>query len=423
MQKVVLSPSRLKGSVNVPPSKSIAHRAIISACLARGKSRIFNADFSQDILATIDAVKALGARVETEKNEIIIDATDMFSVENAVINCRESGSTLRFMLSVAAVGGGNTTFNGEGRLPKRTIAELLKLFESHSVKSSVKDGLPVTISGKLTGGLFEISGDISSQFITGLMFALPLCSEDSTIKLTTKLESKGYIDITISVLADFGIEIQPTNDGWFIRGNQTYKPNDYTIEADWSQAAFYMGAGLIGSELRLKGLNKNSSQGDMAGLEVFRRFGADISWDGDVLLCKPSKRKGIEVDAKQIPDLVPIIAACSALCEGKTVIYGAKRLKLKESDRLFSMADGLQKLGVDAQQTDDGIIIYGAEKIKSADIKGYNDHRIVMAFSVLSLCAEGEVTIDDAQSINKSYPDFFNDYNSLGGKADVINLG
>lgn len=422
MQKVVISPRTLSGKVTVPPSKSVAHRAIICASLAGGKSVIRNIDFSQDILATLDAVKALGAQVSVDKNTAFIDGTGMFDVPFADINCRESGSTLRFMLAVAAAGGVKTTFNGEGRLPQRTIKEILSVFRSHSVETSVDDGLPVTLSGKLTAGKYEISGNVSSQFITGLMFALPLCDGDSEICLTTALESKGYIDITVNSLKHFGVEVEETNNGWKIKGNQRYSPCDYTVEGDWSQAAFFMGASVLGASVDISGLDKNSVQGDKAGLDIFKRFGADISWHSDTLVCRPGKREAISLNASQIPDLVPIISAVAAQCDGKTVITGAQRLRIKESNRLKSMADGLCSLGIYAKETDDGLEIVGG-KVNGGKVKGCNDHRIVMSFAVLAQAANGAVEIDDAQSINKSYPNFFEDYNSLGGKADVINLG
>lgn len=423
MQKVVISPGILKGSIAAPPSKSVAHRAVICASLARGESVIKNISLSQDIIATIDAVRALGASVEIKGDTLIINGGNTFKVKNADINCRESGSTLRFMLSVAAAGGVETVFNGEGRLPERPIDELLGVFEKHGVKSKTDGSLPVTLNGSLTGGAFEMSGNISSQFITGLMLALPLCREDSEIRLTTRLESKGYTDITIDVLKKFGVIVEPFENGWLIRGGQSYKPCNYTVEGDWSQAAFYMAASVLGSELEITGLNENSAQGDMAGLEIFRRFGADITQNANAFVCRPGDKKALTLDASQIPDLVPIIAVTASVCKGTTVITGVQRLRLKESDRIFSTLDGLKRLGVDAGETADGIIIKGTDNISGGEINGFNDHRIVMAFSILSLAAKGEVAISDAQSINKSYPDFFRDYNLLGGKANVINLG
>lgn len=422
MKKVVIFPRLLNGRVTVPPSKSVAHRAIICAALAKGRSVIKNISFSQDILATIDAVKALGAQVSVEGSVAVVDGTHMFNVPFARINCRESGSTLRFMLAVAAAGGVKSTFNGEGRLPQRTIKEILSVFRNHSVQTSVDDGLPVTLNGKLTAGKYEISGNVSSQFITGLMFALPLCDGDSEIRLTTELESKGYIDITINALRNFGVEVEETEYGWKVKGNQRYLPCDYTVEGDWSQAAFFMGASVLGASVDILGLSSASVQGDKAGLDIFKRFGADISWQGDVLVCRPGEKKAISLNASQIPDLVPIISAVAACCDGKTVITGAQRLRIKESNRLKSMVDGLCSLGIDAKETDDGTQVVGG-KVGGGKVKGCNDHRIVMSFAVLAQAATGAVEIDDAQSINKSYPNFFEDYNSLGGKADVINLG
>lgn len=399
MSIVKIKNSILKGEVVIPPSKSAAHRALICSFLANGGSvsPIIN---SNDMKATTQALKAL------EDNEEIVD-------------CIESGSTLRFMIPVAAALGKSVTFVGSGRLPQRPIGDYLRLLPEHNVKCESEGGLPLKISGQLTCGTYELAGNVSSQYITGLLLALPILDGDSKIVLTTRLESKPYVDMTVKVMNDFGVCVEETDYGYFIKGNQEYKARDYIVESDWSQAAFFLAAGAIGGDVKLKGLDLNSTQGDKEIVNILKRFGADIEVSESVISCKKSNLNGIEIDASDIPDMVPSLAVVAAYANGQTVIKGAERLRLKESDRIESVVTNLKKMGVDVTETNDGMIINGGI-VNGAVIDGYNDHRIVMAFSVAGLNANGECEITDAESINKSYPDFFDDYNSLGGKADVI---
>lgn len=399
MSIVKIKNSILKGEVVIPPSKSSAHRALICSFLAGGGNVSPIID-SNDMKATQQALKAL------ENGEGVVD-------------CIESGSTLRFMIPVSAALGKNVTFVGSGRLPQRPIGDYLRLLPQHDVTCESEGGLPLKISGILTSGDYEIAGNVSSQYITGLLLALPILQGDSRIILTTRLESKPYVDMTIKVMRDFGVEIEETDYGYFVRGNQQYLKRDYYVESDWSQAAFFLVAGAIGGDVTLKGLDLNSTQGDKEIVNILKRFGADIEAQSDFIRCKKSDLTGIEIDATDIPDMVPSLAVLGAFARGKTVISGAERLRLKESDRIESVVTNLKKMGVDVTEKNDGMIINGGN-VNGAELDGYNDHRIVMAFSVAGLFANGETTITDAQSINKSYPDYFNDYNSLGGKADVI---
>ncbi len=401
MSKARIQNSILSGSITAPPSKSVAHRALICAFLA-GSGEVKGIEESKDILATKNALEALNNGAE-------------------VINCCESGSTLRFLIPVAAALGRSVTFTGEGRLPERPIGEYIRLISRHGI-SLEGERLPLKISGKLESGKYEIAGNISSQYITGLLFALPLFEGDSSIILTTRLESKPYVDMTVKVLGDFGIFIEETADGYFIKGSQTYKNREYTVEGDWSQAAFFLAGGALTGEVSVSGLDMKSAQGDKRIVELLRAFGAEVELCGDTVKVKKSELYGININVSDIPDLVPILAVCAAFAKGKTVITGGERLRLKESDRIKSVVENLKRMGVRAFETADGMIIEGGVP-RGASLKGCNDHRIVMAFSIAALCAEGETTIDDAQSIQKSYPSFFRDYNSLGGKADVISNG
>ena len=403
MSRVLLENSRLEGTVLLPPSKSTAHRALLCSFLAGG-GKVEPMIASKDMEAMKSAVSGLEKGVKT-------------------IDCIESGNTLRFTLPVAAALGKSVTFTGSGRLPERPIGEYLRLFEEHGVKCLSAGGkIPVSIDGRLSGGVYKIAGNISSQYISGLLFALPLLEEDSEIILTSPLESKPYVDLTISVLRDYGIEITETENGYYVKGNQQYKKRDYHIESDWSHAAFFLAAGAVGGNVAVTGLNPDSAQGDKEIVDILKRFGADIEFCGESVRCRKKELRGINVDVTQIPDTVPAIAVTAAFARGETVITGAGRLRLKESDRIESVVSNLKKMGVNARETRDGMIITGGE-IKGAELCGFNDHRIVMAFSVAALFARGDTVITDAQSINKTYPSFFEDYNRLGGKANVISDG
>lgn len=397
---VKIENSILNGTVTAPPSKSAAHRALICSFLAEGGSvsPIINSKDMQATTGVIDALKR----------------------GDSTLNCIESGSTLRFMIPVAASLGKNVTFTGEGRLPERPVGEYLEILPKHNVKVESNGFLPLSISGKLTNGTYEAAGDVSSQYITGLLLALANVDGDSAVILTTKLQSKPYVDMTVKVMADYGVYVKETEFGYLIHGNQQFKKLDYTVEGDWSQAAFFLVAGAIGGDITVNGLDMNSTQGDKEIVNVIGNFGGNITVDDNEIRCFGGELKGTEIDASDIPDLVPIIAVLAAFAKGKTVIKGAERLRYKESDRIESVVQNLKLLGAQVQETTDGMIINGGKKLNSAKLKGFNDHRIVMAFSVAGLYIDGTVEIDDAESINKSYPSFFEDYNRLGGKADVL---
>lgn len=397
---VKIENSILNGTVTAPPSKSAAHRALICSFLAGGGS-VFPIINSKDMQATTGVIDALKRGDST-------------------LNCIESGSTLRFMIPVAASLGKNVTFTGEGRLPERPVGEYLEILPKHNVKVESNGFLPLSISGKLTNGTYEAAGDVSSQYITGLLLALANVDGDSAVILTTKLQSKPYVDMTVKVMADYGVYVKETEFGYLIHGNQQFKKLYYTVEGDWSQAAFFLVAGAIGGNITVNGLDMNSTQGDKEIVNVIRNFGGNITVDDNEIRCFGGELKGTEIDASDIPDLVPIIAVLAAFAKGKTVIKGAERLRYKESDRIESVVQNLKLLGAQVQETTDGMIINGGKKLNSAKLKGFNDHRIVMAFSVAGLYIDGAVEIDDAESINKSYPSFFEDYNRLGGKADVL---
>ncbi len=400
MSIVKINSSALEGEVVIPPSKSAAHRALICSFLSGGGTVNPIID-SKDMQATVGVIEAL-------KNG------------KSVLDCIESGSTLRFMIPVAAALGRSVTFTGQGSLLDRTIGEYLEILPKHNVSVKSSGRLPIEISGRLDNGTYEVSGDVSSQYITGLLLALPNLAGDSAVILKTPLQSKPYVDMTVKVMSDYGVEIRETDFGYLIHGGQTFKKLDYTVEGDWSHSAFFLAAGAIGGDVTVSGLDMDTAQGDKAILEVLSSFGAQTEINDSRVRCVKSELKGTEIDATDIPDLVPVIAVLAAFSKGQTVIKGARRLRFKESDRIKSVVENLKLIGVDVIQTEDGMIINGGAKLHPAKLKGYNDHRIVMAFSIAALFLNGATEIDDAISINKSYPSFFEDYNRIGGKADVI---
>ena len=422
MSDVKFSPFVPNGTVNVPPSKSDVHRAIICAAMANGVSRISPVALSNDIKATIGCIKALGADAVLENNVLTVDGTNMYKNKTALLDCGESGSTLRFFIPIAAVGNVNATFVGKGKLPQRPIGIFTEALPKAGTVCKTEGGLPLEIKGQLKSGIFEIPGNVSSQFITGLLLALPILEGDSEIVLTSPLESVGYIAMTIRTMKQFGVNIDTTEKGWHIKGGQTYKSCNYTTDGDWSQAAFFMVLGAIGGKVTVKGVAKDSTQGDKKCAEILARFGAKVTQLDNEVTVEKGELKAITIDASQIPDLVPVLSVCAAFAEGTTKIINAERLRIKECDRLKATAELLNNLGGKVKELSDGLEITGVSSLKGGNVNGYNDHRIVMSAAVCAARSDGDITATFAMSINKSYPDFYIDYNSIGGKANVLDL-
>lgn len=403
-----IEPSQLRGKVEIPASKSCAHRALISAALAGETSVISGVSMSNDIEATIGAMTALGAEFVVNGTTVTVKGISS-PVDKAVIDCNESGSTLRFVIPIAAALGTKSRFIGRGRLPQRPIDIYTRELSKNGVRF-LTETMPYDIDGSLRGGIFEIEGNVSSQFVTGLLFALPLLEGDSEIRLTSHLESRPYVDITIDILRRFGIVIESSENGFRIAGGQKYKPYDYRVEGDYSQAAFFYVANALGSEVNIGNLAADSVQGDRKILEILNET------------CYNNSIGCYRADCSDIPDLVPILAVLGAFGSGDSVIYNAQRLRIKESDRLVTTAAMLNELGGDVEVTDDGLIIRPTGKMHGGTIDSAGDHRIVMAAAIAATSIDGPVVIKGAEAAEKSYPDFFKDYIDLGGKANVIDL-
>lgn len=404
-----ISPSVLRGNLSIPASKSCAHRAVICAALADGVSTLSGITMSKDIEATISSMTALGASFEINGDIVTVKGISGSIDGTAEIDCNESGSTLRFIMPVAAALGVKSVFIGKGRLPQRPIDIYKRELKNHGITFHTEE-MPYEISGVLTGGKYEIEGNVSSQFITGLLFALPLAKEDSEIIMTSHLESRPYVDITIDILRRYGIEISETENSFLIKGNQKYTPYDEHIEGDYSQAAFFFVANALGSDVNILNLKEDSVQGDKAITDII----ADTLKNGSVM--------GYKADCSDIPDLVPILSVLGAYGNMPSTIYNAERLRIKESDRLAACADMLNNLGGNVTVTSDGLEIIPTNGLNGGTIDSYGDHRIVMAAAIAALNCKGDVIIKGAEAAEKSYPTFFEDYVKLGGKADVIDL-
>ncbi len=408
------------GSLTVPPSKSAAIRALLCGALARrtggSKCEITNLSSSDDVTITMRAAEILS------------------SSDGGEADCGESGSLLRFIIPIAAALGGRWRFTGRGRLPQRPIGVYADLLPAHGVDFiSETGGLPLTIEGRLAPGSFTLPGNISSQFVTGLLMALPLLDGDSELMLTSPLESVGYVDMTLDVLRDFGVRVGAVEGGWQIPGRQRYHSPAYQVEGDWSQAAFFLNTAALsptGAQVRLKGLKPDSLQGDRACIDVFGRFGLDIRWEKGELVAKNPHAgepfgglRGQTLDVSDITDMVPAASICAALSRGETRFENGGRLRLKESDRLEAMRQAINTLGGRASVEGDGLIIQGVERLSGGRALGCNDHRVVMALAGAGLRSDLPVEVTDAYSINKTYPTFFDEYRRLGGIADVFQLG
>lgn len=399
--EVIIEKGALSGTVGAIPSKSDAHRALIAAALCDAPSTLALSMLSEDTEATLGCLKAMGASAAHKDGMWTITPIDHEKKPNApLLNCRESGSTLRFLLPVAAVFCNEARFCGEGRLPERPLSPLFRAMHAHGVEAD-KPSLPLSLRGKLLPGEFHIAGNVSSQFVSGLLFALPSLGGDSFIHIEGALESASYVDMTIRTLARFGVRVEKRGDGFFIAGEQRFLAQKrYEVEGDWSSAAFFIGANALGGKIKLTGLNEESAQPDKAL--------------GPLLPCL-----GGEIDVSPCPDLFPILAVCAAFFGGVTRFTGGARLRMKESDRISAMAQCLSAMGASCKEYPDGMEVLGSKALHGAKIDAHNDHRVAMAMSIAGAYT-GKMHIHGAQCVKKSYPHFYEDFRSLGGKAYVL---
>ena len=411
MAEIYVGPSTLKGKVIPPPSKSIAHRALIAATLAakgpEGMNTVqgITTNTSQDIGATIECLETLFADLPARVN----------------LDCRESGSTLRFMIPLAAALGKEVEFTGAGRLAQRPLTEYIAILSNKGVElnfSRAQESLPLTIRGQLQGGSFSVPGHISSQYVSGLLLSLPLLEEDSSIQLTSPLQSAPYVDLTLSVLEQFGIKVAANiasdgnRSGWWVTGSQnfTFPQGGFEVEGDYSQGAFWLVAKYMGHPLTVSGLNPTSIQGDRAIVHLLQRLAQ-------------KNHNEVSIDVSQFPDLVPVLSVAACNAPKTTRIINGGRLRLKESDRLTATTEGLSRLGAKINQVGDHIHIQGGSQLTGGAIDSYNDHRIAMAMAIAALDSINGVTISGAEAVAKSYPNFFQELKRLGGDVRGIDLG
>ena len=404
---LAIYPSKLKGSITPPPSKSQAHRAIICASLAEGDSLILNLQLSVDIHATLSCMRALGANA-AEHGGIINGCNARRGRFDTLpeLDCAESGSTLRFLIPIALAVAGGGVFTGRGRLMERPQKPYQQLFEERGIRFERRGG-KIEVEGELKPGLFRIAGNVSSQFITGLLFALPLLEEDSDIELTTDLESAGYIESTIVAQRLFGVRIEETEKGWHIPGRQHYHAAraPVMIDADYSNAAFYIMANGLGNEIDICDLNPETCQGD----KIITHYEALLDRPGEVV-----------IDVRQCPDLVPALAGRAVLRPGQvTRIVNAARLRIKESDRLDTVSRELNKLGARVEQQPDALIIHGVEQLHGGVVNSHNDHRIAMMLAMVATRCTDRIILQDAGAVAKSHPGFWEHYYRLGGQFSI----
>lgn len=418
---ITITPTPLSGVLRVPSSKSMTHRELIAAALAKGETTLSGVTPSQDIEATVRILSLMGAHFAEEITEdgLTFHISGGLSPKEGLLeaDAGESGSTLRFLIPLGLISGNTVRYVGHGRLSERPLTPYYGIFDEKGISFDNRGGLPLTVKGQLPGGRYALPGDVSSQFFTGLLFALPLAADDSALISTTTLESKSYVDMTLDTLARHGITIHEKSPELYeIPGGQSYRSGAFAVEGDYSQAAFWLVAGLSGKEITLKGLSRASKQGDKAILAILRAMGGDITEIEGLVSAKPSKTHGTTIDAEDCPDLVPALAALAAVSEGTTEIIHAARVRLKECDRLHAMAVELAKLGADIEEKPDGLLIRGRDHLTGGAVSSWNDHRIAMALAAVSAKCSAPLTIEGAESVRKSYPTFWEDFKRVGGR-------
>lgn len=422
MKSLKLYPSTLKGTIKSIPSKSMSHRNIIAASFANENTTISNVLISEDIEATIGILRNLNIKIENLKNGTYIIKGNTFKNLHKDLYANESGSTLRFLIPISWGIEGRHTFVGSSLLGRRSLKvynDIAKDFDYLIEKKD--DNFPIVTEGPIRPGEYVVDGSISSQFVTGLLYILPTLEENSKIIFKNKVASSSYIDLTLKVLNDFGISIKKKNYGYFIKGNQKYKAINSEVEGDFSQAAFFLVAGLLNEEIEITSLNIDSLQGDKEILDIIQSAKGNIKVRNNSIKTFKSDLKATVIDLYNIPDLGPILMVMAAVSEGVSEFRNTNRLIDKESNRLQAMKYNLEKMGVSVVEKDNRAFIRGIKVLEgNFEAKTFNDHRIAMAIAVASSIATGPILLDDYTVVNKSYPTFFKDYIKLGGITDGV---
>lgn len=407
-----------EGVITAPPSKSYTHRAYATAALAQGDSKIINPLFSGDTNATLNACKAFGIEAEKSGNNIMIKGcAGKLKKPEKEIDVENSGTTLRLFTAIAALDE-KATLTGDESIKQRPMQPLLDALNSLGAKCiSLNNGrAPVAVEGKLKGGKAELSGSISSQFVSAILIASPYAEKEVELKIKGSLVSKPYVDVTLEMMRNFGAKAENKNYGKFLIKKGVYRAKDYRIEGDYSSSSYFLAlAAIKNTKIIVKNLIKESRQGDKKIVDILKEMGADVKQKSDEILVNGAKKlEGIEVNLKDAPDLLPTVAALACKASGKTVIRGVAHARFKETDRLAACANEFRKFGAEIEEREDGLVIKRSRALKGAKVDSYKDHRMAMALSILALDAEGETEIKDAESVNISFPEFFGMLKSLG---------
>ncbi|WP_293727794.1 3-phosphoshikimate 1-carboxyvinyltransferase [uncultured Phascolarctobacterium sp.] len=429
---VKIYPAKLQGTVQAPSSKSMGHREIICAGLAAGTSIVDNISMSKDIEATMRCLKALDVAVDEipsmlpGRKALQITGTGRPAAAADSVDCGESGSTLRFFIPLGATLNCPLTFMGHGKLVSRPLQAYYDIFDEQLIQYFTDGGnLPLTVNGRLRPGIFKLPGNVSSQFVSGLLFALPLLDGDSVIEITSPLESAAYVDMTLQCLAKYGVSVNNENGAhrrYLMSGKQRYRAQNSRVEGDWSQAAFWLAGGSLGSEVVCSGVDFASLQGDKAVVGIMERMGANIACGENAVTVSGGVTQATVIDAANCPDIIPVLTAAAAVSEGITKIINAARLRIKECDRLAAMTSELSKMGAQIVEEDEGLTVYGQPSglIGGVDVDAWNDHRIAMSLAIAAQRCRLPIVLHGAGSVSKSYPTFWTDYCALGGKIEVL---
>ena len=418
---VKIYPSKISGRVKVPSSKSVVHRALIASSLSSKESIISNVDFNEDIYATIAALKVLGAKITTSDNTIEVIGLNLNNKLDVVeIDANESGSTLRFIIPLASYLANKVIISGSERLMERPLNIYQDLYIDEGL--IFKDGAKKEIIGSLSGGHYQIDGSVSSQFLSGLMFLLPIIVQDSKIEVLPPFESKPYVDLTIETLKKYNINITSKGDTYFIKGGQSYLPYNLSAEGDYSQAAFFAVLGAINNEVVIENLNLDSVQGDRAILAMLLSLNVKIEELDKAVKVYKSNISSKTIDLANTPDLGPILCVLGLFSEAYIKLINVKRLRIKESDRLLAIKSQLEKIGAKVILEENSITVFKLDTFldKEIVVSGENDHRIVMAMAIAATSLKAPLIINGADAINKSYPNFFNDLSNLGVKVEYL---